>query len=276
MGDLPTNQKNLKEKLLNSSKKTMDKSKVTNPITDCVASADNVINVISEPTQLSNNLSNTTVTEALSNKNNNNIQSVQNTILSNQILSNETNTNATTKKSFAETILNETCPKKDQAIVFDSIDNIPQIDYVLAICKLIPSKCINYVSRISNNRFCVYFTDKNSVDYLIENHSNIVINDHSSIKIRRLINPAKRIIISNVSPAIPNISIKALLQEHNIQLLSQITHINAGFNIKELAHILSFRRQVYINPNDFAKLPSSLLIIHDNTPHRRHSFMLQM
>ncbi|KAF0712654.1 DNA replication licensing factor MCM4-like [Aphis craccivora] len=215
MGDLPTNQKNLKEKLLNSSKKTMDKSKVTNPITDCVASADN-------------------------------------------------------------TILNETCPKKDQAIVFDSIDNIPQIDYVLAICKLIPSKCINYVSRISNNRFCVYFTDKNSVDYLIENHSNIVINDHSSIKIRRLINPAKRIIISNVSPAIPNISIKALLQEHNIQLLSQITHINAGFNIKELAHILSFRRQVYINPNDFAKLPSSLLIIHDNTPHRRHSFMLQM
>lgn len=59
--------------------------------------------------------------------------------------------------------LNETFPKKDQAIVFDSIDDIPQIEYVIAI-KLIPLKNIKYVSRISKNRFCIYFIDKNTVD----------------------------------------------------------------------------------------------------------------
>jgi hypothetical protein len=105
------------------------------------------------------------------------------------------------------------------------------------------------------------------VDFLIINHPRITLNAQISIKIRRLINH-KRIIISNVSPAIPNDDIISQLKYHNIQILSQITHINAGFNITELAHILSFRRQVYINPDDFRKLLNSLLINHENTPHR--------
>ncbi|KAF0708504.1 DNA replication licensing factor MCM4-like, partial [Aphis craccivora] len=78
----------------------------------------------------------------------------------------------------------------------------------------------------------------------------------------------KRIIISNVSPSIPNEDIISHLKDLNIQTLSQITHINAGFNIAELAHIFSFRRQVYINPDDFLKFPGSLLINHENTHHR--------
>lgn len=172
------------------------------------------------------------------------------------------------KKSFAETTSNTSLPKKDQAIVFESIDNIPQIDYIIAISKLTSPKNIKFVSRISNNRFCIFFKDKNTVDLLITNHPSIKLNDHTIIKIRRLINPAKRIIISNVSPAIPNDSIISHLKDHNIQIVSPITHVNAGFNIPELAHILSFRRQVYINPDDFQKLPNSVLIIHENTPHR--------
>lgn len=104
-------------------------------------------------------------------------------------------------------------------------------------------KISKYISRISY-RFCVFFVNKNTVDFLIENHPIIILKDHTLIKIRRIIIPAKRIMISNVSFAIPKNSIKALLQDHNIQLLSQITRINTGFIIKELAHILSFRRQV--------------------------------
>ncbi|KAF0743653.1 CCHC-type domain-containing protein [Aphis craccivora] len=55
----------------------------------------------------------------------------------------------------------------------------------------------------------------------------IKLNAQVTIKIRWLINPAKRIIISNVSPAIPNDNIISHLKYHNIQILSPITHINA-------------------------------------------------
>lgn len=54
-------------------------------------------------------------------------------------------------KSFAETTLNATLPKIEQAIVFNLIDNIPQINYIIAISKLITPKNIIFVSRISNN-----------------------------------------------------------------------------------------------------------------------------
>jgi len=76
---------------------------------------------------------------------------------------------ASGKKSFAETILNTTLPKKDQEFVFDSIDNIPQIDYIIAISKLSPPKNIKFDSRISNNGFCIYLNDKNTVDFFIDN-----------------------------------------------------------------------------------------------------------
>jgi len=74
--------------------------------------------------------------------------------------------------------------------------------------------------------------------------------------------------MSHVSPAIPNENIISHLKYHNIQILSPITHINAGFNIPELANIISYKRQVYINPDDFQKLPKSIMINHENTPHR--------
>ncbi|KAF0702913.1 CCHC-type domain-containing protein, partial [Aphis craccivora] len=69
-----------------------------------------------------------------------------------------------------------------------------------------------------------------------------------------------------MSHPIPNEYITSQLEYHKIQILSPITH--AGFNIPELAHIISFRRQVYIKPDDFEKLPKSILINLENTSHR--------
>jgi len=193
----------------------------------------------------------------------NHIQSVHNiNSPSQQNTNNEPEKYAFGKKSFAETTLNSTLPKKEHAIVFDSIENIPQIEYIIAISKLISPK------NITNNRFCIYLNDKNTVDFLVDNHPYIIINSHTTIKIRRLINPAKRIIISHVSPDIPNEYIISHLEYHKIQILLPITHINAGFNISELAHIISFRRQVYIKPDDFEKLPKPILINLENTSHR--------
>ncbi|CAI6371117.1 unnamed protein product [Macrosiphum euphorbiae] len=122
---------------------------------------------------------------------------------SHQNTNNEPEKYAVGKKSFAETTLDSTTTQKVHAIVFDSIDNI-NIEYIIAISKLTPPKNIKFALRITNNQFCIYLNDKNTVDFLVDNHPNIIINSHTTIKIRRLTNPAKRIIISHVSPDISN------------------------------------------------------------------------
>ncbi|VVC39001.1 Endonuclease/exonuclease/phosphatase,Zinc finger, CCHC-type, partial [Cinara cedri] len=259
----------LKDRLNHSSKSSSNKPNVG----PAVRLADKATN---DPLQYPDNGTNDAILSVVRNNSNNNssnntnpIQSVSSINAASHLNTNiQTDKYSAGKKSFAETTINSALPKNDQAIVFESIDNIPQIEYIIAISKLTSPKNIKFVSRISNGRFCIFFNDKNTVDFLIDNHLSIKLNDHTIIKTRRLINPAKRIIISNVSPAIPNDSIILHLKDHNIQIVSPITHINAGFNIPELAHILSFRRQVYINPDDFQKLPNSAIIMHENTPHR--------
>lgn len=181
--------------------------------------------------------------------------------------SQEQNTQSTPQlKTFAETTANTKFPKKEQAIVLNTINDIPQIEYIKALGKITSTKKISFASRISNNRFCVYFTDKCTVDELIQNFSCITINEHQ-IPFRRLVNPAKRFIISNAHPIIPHDVINEYLILAGIRTLSQITFLKAGFQ-DELAHISSFRRQVYIHPDDIANVPGSIVIRFDNTDFR--------
>jgi len=71
-------------------------------------------------------------------------------------------------KTFAEIASNTSLPKMNQAIVFNSINNIKQIDYVTAISKTIPAKNIQFVSRISSNRFCVFFNSQTVMENLLK------------------------------------------------------------------------------------------------------------
>jgi len=169
--------------------------------------------------------------------------------------------------SFATITANEKTPSREQAIVFNSIDGIRQIEYILAIGKLISPRDIIFTSRISNNRFCIFLSSKEVLDTLLENSKTITINDHP-IPIRRLINPAKKITISNVCPSIPNTIILNALKNINITPVSQLNHIKAGINIEGYEHILSFRRQMYINQEDVTKLPGSLVINLNQTSFR--------
>jgi hypothetical protein len=143
----------------------------------------------------------------------------------------------------------ESTPNRQQAIVFNSIDGIPQKEYVLAIGKIVKPINIIFVSRISNNRFCIFLSSKQVLDNLMQHTQSIYINDHI-IQIRRLINPAKRIILSNVCPSIPNRSILDTLKNIDIIPTSQINHLKAGINVEDYEHIMSFRRQMYINNED--------------------------
>jgi hypothetical protein len=153
----------------------------------------------------------------------------------------------------------EKTPSREQALVFNSIDGIPQIEYILEIGKIVQPNNITFVSRISNNRFCIFLSSKQILDNLIQSTQSININDQI-IPIRRLINPAKRYIISNVCPSIPNLAILDALRNIGIIPISQINHLKAGINVEGYEHILSFRRQMFLNHEDIPKLPSSLLI----------------
>lgn len=161
--------------------------------------------------------------------------------------------------TFAAIAANDKTPSRDQAIVFNSIDGIPQKDYVLAVGKIVSPKNITFVSRISNNRFCIFLSSKQTLDNLLETHPSISINNQE-LPIRRLNNPAKRIVISNVCPSINNQIILEQLKIINITPVSQISHLKAGIFAEGYDHILSFRRQMYIKHDDIPKLPSSLLI----------------
>lgn len=77
----------------------------------------------------------------------------------------------------------------------------------------------------------------------------------------------KRFLISNAHPIIPHDIITENLIIEGIKTVSPITFIKSGFH-DELAHISSFRRQVYIHPDDIANVPGSLLIKYDNTDFR--------
>lgn len=207
-----------------------------------------------------------------SNKSNKSTSNTQNNPINNQnsnnyINNNNCNTPTTNPKSFAETTANTIFPNMNQAIILPIIEGIKQIDYVIAISKLIGPSNIISASRISNDRFCIFLSSQILADNIVRLHQNILVNEHT-ITIRKLINPSKRIILSNVYPSIPHNSILTALNELGIRTTSNITFLKAGFNSSEFAHITSFRRQVYINPEDYDKIPPSLVINLDNTNFR--------
>lgn len=103
------------------------------------------------------------------------------------------------QKTFTETTANVSfSKKKNQAIIFNTIDGIPQIECIKSLSQIINPSNIKFASRISNNRFCVYFSNANIVNNILINNPTITLNNHN-ITIRRLENQSKRIIISNVS-----------------------------------------------------------------------------
>lgn len=173
-----------------------------------------------------------------------------------------TSQNTSTKVSYAQMIQNVQVPTKEQAIVLDSVEGIPVSEYTLAIGKIIDPAHIRFVSRISHGRVCFYLNSKNSADMLIDKKVNI---GPHTLTIRPLVSRAKRIILSNVCPIIPNEIILGELDKVDIKPKSQITYIRAGINNPGFSHVLSFRRQMYIDPEDLPKLPPSISTKLDNT-----------
>lgn len=167
------------------------------------------------------------------------------------------------KVTYSSMIQQDKFPTNEQAIVFEDIEGLTVQNYTTGLGSLIGKEHVRFVSRTSH-RIVVYLDSKELADKLTENNTKVNIGSHSLL-IRPLITKSKRIIISNVCPIIPHTHIENELAKLNITPASKILFIRAGITEPGYSHVLSFRRQVYIQPGDEDKLPSSLKISYDNS-----------
>jgi hypothetical protein len=158
-------------------------------------------------------------------------------------------------------------PGKEQAVVCNATDGLMLQDYVRAIGSIVSPKNVLFASRISNERICIYLSSKSLVDDVVLNHSSITIND-KVVGVRRLINPARRIILSNVCPSIPHHVFENQIRALGFTVLSQMSFVRARILDDEYSHVLSFRRQIYVQPDDAIGLPDSVVLKFDNTNYR--------
>lgn len=166
--------------------------------------------------------------------------------------------------SYAKAAQNIVFPNKEQAIVSNAIEGTSIEDYIEALSKIINPANIRFISRISNNRICTFLASKQLVEEVVEKHRKIIVNGNE-LDIKPLINRMKRVILSNVSPTIPHSIISDVLQKLGLKSFSSISFLRAGLTKESLSHIMSFRRQVFIQPDDCDKLPESLQIQFENS-----------
>lgn len=88
------------------------------------------------------------------------------------------------------------------------------------------------------------------------------------IPIRRLISPAKRLIISGGSPIIPHDELAGPIKILGIKPVSNITFLNANMPIDTFRHIGSFNRQVYAEVSPQTIIPGSFLIRYEEENYR--------
>lgn len=150
-------------------------------------------------------------------------------------------------------------PNRDQAIVFDAVENTVKDDYIISVGELVNPENVIFASRVSNNRVCIYLSSKDIVEKFISTHGGVNIGGNFIVA-RRLVSPAKRVILSNVSPCLPHDIIEKHLKQVGLKVVSSINFIKAGISHENFKHVLSFRRQVYIILDKENKLPDSLLI----------------
>ena len=154
-----------------------------------------------------------------------------------------------------------TRPKNDQAIIMESLPDCTNDDYLDGLEQIININDVVCISKISGSRIIVFLSKKSLADQLKDKK---VLVKNNSVNIRPYIESNKRVVISNISPVVPNEIITDALKKIGIIPVSQIIYIRAGLHKPGRSHIISYRRQMYIKQEDEKILPESVQINYDN------------
>lgn len=76
-------------------------------------------------------------------------------------------------------------PSRKQAILFPAINEVPILDYIIRIRRLIGPKKIISASKISKKRICIYLDSKKTVDTFLGTYKTIIINNQT-VEARKL------------------------------------------------------------------------------------------
>lgn len=155
-------------------------------------------------------------------------------------------------------------PMKEQCIVIDTIEGVPESSYLDEICKIIHPSNIIFISTMSDRCLYIYLKKEDLVDKLIERSPHIAIGN-VTIKIKRFCEPDRRIVLKNVYPHIPNITILKKLKKMKIIPTSGISLIKDNWKSARLKHVFGFSRQMFICSADVRKLPAFITIFCEST-----------
>lgn len=159
-------------------------------------------------------------------------------------------------------IVNFNHPTEEQGLIFDHQEGVKIREYLLAIYQLVGGATnILAISRVSGGRVILFLASKELVEKFQQDHGGFHFRE-SFIKTRRLKAPATKLIISNVSPTIPNSVLETALRENfKLNLVSPISLLRVSPKDDLFPHVVSSRRQVYIHSADNkSTFPNSFLL----------------
>ncbi len=175
-----------------------------------------------------------------------------------------------TKKQKIQPLTTFNYPTEDQGLIFNHIEGKKIREYLAAICSLIGgAHNIIAASRISGGRVILFLAAKEIVERFQEEHGGFLL-EQTYIKTRKLKSPSVKIVLSNVSPTVPNTAIEDLLTKNlKLKLAFPISILRVSPNDDTFSHVISWRRQVYIQSNtDIPPLPNSILLNYGDRSYR--------
>lgn len=149
--------------------------------------------------------------------------------------------------SYAQKLQIQSYPRKDQAIIINQIPNIPVKDHVLSLGKIINPSKILFASSISQQRLCVYLSNREEASKLVRNYSKLLVKNIET-PIRSYLTPTHRLLLW-VMPDVSNEIILHNLKQLKVIPTSNIYSLSMGMSDTGYSHIKSFRRFVFVHDN---------------------------
>lgn len=148
-------------------------------------------------------------------------------------------------------------------ITLDPVHGAKQIEYLEEIDKIVEAKNIVSIGKNTDGRYVVFFTSDIHAEKIIQN--GLVVANISVTALPVTIRPT-RVLVSNLTPNIPDSAILDFLKGFG-RVTSPLRPVPINSNDQEkFAHILSARREVYVQIEKGAVIPQKIRIVHENNP----------
>lgn len=148
-------------------------------------------------------------------------------------------------------------------ITLDPVHGAKQIEYLEEIDKIVDAKNIVSIGKNTDGRYVVFFTSDKHAETIIQN--GLVVAGTNITALPVTIRPT-RVLVSNLTPNIPDKAILDFLRNYG-RVTSPLRPVPINSNEQEkFAHILSARREVYVQIEKDVTIPPRIRIIHENNP----------